>query len=384
MIEATSGPDDDGATLVAIELPSGTGYALRTWHPDDGERLLTDSGRLVLFASADDAARHIGSRPERLESHDLVSVADTLGASHADTGPAAESGARLLLEADSAVQIGLTRLVGPGSAVWRVAAEAGRTRIRDSEPAVASSEGVLSQGLGGQYFALAGEARHDWLQALSVLEEHVSWVGDRTTPAVETGASALEDAVPGVEVLWIGADGLSGYTVSAWADPERELDVRFLGRPGEVVAWAELEQLSAYLRSDAPRMPGVDAWHRLADDEAVDLEPYEEAVVDLDELGDVLDERLSRADAARLQRGFDLIRDLARWTGSEDVLAELEPDRPLGRFAARDLPDLVEGSPRGRARLADTWFEPLVEQWRAAVALVAARIDWRGDGDESR
>jgi hypothetical protein len=339
----------------------------------------------VLFLSADDAARHAGSRPSRLESHDLVAVTDSLGTSHADTGPAAESAARMLLDLDRDLQAGLTPLVGPGSAVWQVSADAGRARVRGSEPAVASSEGLLPQGLGGQRFALAGEARADWLEAVRLLEDRVRWVGDpQGTAGDAPGSAALEDVVPGVEVLWIGADGWSGYTLSAWADPERELDVRFLGRPGEVVAWADLSQLSAYLRSDAPRMPGVQAWARLAGDEPVDLEPYEDAIVDLDGLADDLHENLTREDAQRLLRGFDLVRDLARWTGRDDVLAELEPDRPLGRFAARDLPDLVEGSARGRARLADTWFEPLVEQWLTLVAALASSIEWYSDDDDAR
>src|SRR5688500_2659487 len=98
MTVATTGSEQDGVTLLALGLPSGTGYALRTPQPDNPGRLLTEHGRLVLFASADDAARHTGRRPGRLENHDLVAVADTLGASHGDTGAEAESGARLLLE----------------------------------------------------------------------------------------------------------------------------------------------------------------------------------------------------------------------------------------------------------------------------------------------
>src|SRR3712207_3618828 len=116
MSEATPGPDDDGATLVALALPSGTGYAAREPQSGGSEPLLTQHGRLLAFTSPDAVARHLGGLPGRVESHDLVAVADTLGASHDVRGPESEDAVRLLLELDAALDAGFSQLVGPGTA----------------------------------------------------------------------------------------------------------------------------------------------------------------------------------------------------------------------------------------------------------------------------
>jgi hypothetical protein len=366
----TTADIDSGVTVLSLGLPSGDGYAVMTG--PGGVRV--ENGRLVLFTSLEEASG--GRPPAWIERHDLVAVGAGL-VTGGDTDALAEA-TTLLRQLARLAGAEVEGLVGPGTAVGRVVS--GRIpQAAAGRPALAMTYALMAQSSPSNAMMIRGEAQHEWMGALQVLERHVRWVGEPSIGGTP-GATPLEAVVPGVEVLWIGADGSAGYTLCAWADPANDQDTRFLGRDGQVVAWTEPAELAAYLRDGASPMPGVPLWHRLTDTE-VDLEPYEEAVVDFDELGDRIGVAMTDADARELARGASLLRDLAVAVRAEETLAALEPDRPLGLFLARDLPDFSSNPVAAQRRLRDTDLDVVGEDWRDAVADVASRIAWREGPD---
>ena len=117
-------------------------------------------------------------------------------------------------------------------------------------------------------------------------------------------------------------------------------------------------------------------WQALRGRDDVDFEPYEDNVVDLDELGRSLGPGLDREGAEALLGARQLVQELAIWLGLDDVTSAFDEDQPLGRFFVRDLLDLVTGSIRASGRLREVDFESVTASWQACVSDLASRVHW--------
>ncbi len=184
---------------------------------------------------------------------------------------------------------------------------------------------------------------------------------------------ALEQLVD-AEVLWLGLDGLTGYAVRRRADPER--DPVFLGEPGVLLLAPDIDTLQALLGSgEVAPFPGERPWPEIA--ATGDLEPYEDAVYDLDGLGESIGTDLGRDDALALLDAQLLLLDLADWCGTATVRAELEQDRPLGRFLVAVVPEVAQRSLRSRGRLEATDLDAVRAAWWRCLAELADRVSAR-------
>jgi hypothetical protein len=365
------------ALLVELRLPSGTGYAVR--HGPAGA-LLLDRRRLVVYRSPADAG--LDEDREPWDRHDLLGAADRLVARHSTWTPDLLDA--VLLMHELATDLGLADVAGwtgPQSRLRTVAAD---QRLAEH---LAVAEGVgpylpVAQR-GGRRFegvpALELAALHgQWLDAVSRLDAAVLW---RPEPPSEPAGAvvALEDLVPGVEVLWLAAAGHGGFTLVAGADPVNDQPTRFLGRPGRVEVFAGEAGLRAHLAAGAAAMPGVPRWHRLADAaDTVDLQPYEDNVVDLDELGERL-RRPRQHDADDLLRGWALVADLAAACGAGKVRDEMSVG-PLARALEVDLPVIADGDLRAQGRLDGLDGPALADAWDALLSSLSDAVTWHEEG----
>ncbi len=186
-------------------------------------------------------------------------------------------------------------------------------------------------------------------------------------------AAPLEDVAPGVESFWLGLDDAGAHTLLVRDD---EHGWRFLGEPGRLIAAASAAGLMAFVSHGQDTALDAEPWRALRGRDDVDFEPYEDNVVDLDELGRLLGPGLDRAGATALLNARTLVQELASWLGLDQVTVSFEEDQPLGRFFVRDLLDLVGGSTTASARLHDVDFEPITASWQACVADIASRVHW--------
>ena len=185
------------------------------------------------------------------------------------------------------------------------------------------------------------------------------------------GPVPLEDVVD-AEVLWLRLAGQAGYTLRRRPDPAAE--PVFLGAPGELRLAGDLDTLAAHLRSGAAGgFPGEPAWADVVA-RGVDLEPYEDAVIDLDELGDAIDAQLGRDTALALLDAQLLVLDLAEWCGLDEVRAAFEQDRALGRLLVAVAPEVAQRAPRAAARLAGTDLDAVREEWHDCLAALGECI----------
>lgn len=356
--------------LVELVLPSGTGFAVRR---SAGGPLVVEDRALVVYATGAEAG--FDADPVPTERFDLVHAADRLTARHHPWTP--ELLDAVVLVHDVSAQLGLTGTharTGPGSRLRTVAAE------RRLDERIAADEHrqlfeLPTQWLAGLPTIELAAVTAEWLDALAALDAAVRWVPE--PPALPRDVSvSLEELVPGVEVLWLGAAERGGYTLMAGADPVTDQPARFLGRAGSVELYADPPALRAYLADGAPRMAGVPTWHRLVEaSEAVDLTPYDDNVVDLDELGATL-HRLNPAAADQLLRARTLLTDLAGAVEAAEVLDRLS-DGPLARLFDRDLPVLAEGGRRATDRIAALDADLLGAEWGELVKALATQLSWR-------
>jgi hypothetical protein len=174
-------------------------------------------------------------------------------------------------------------------------------------------------------------------------------------------------------VLWLGLDGQGAFTL---ASDDGDGGAAFLGEPGELWAATTPHGLAAYVAHAPDGFLDVAPWWALRGRSQLDYEPYEDNVTDLDELAGLLTPRLDRQGAQDLLGAWGLLRQLADWTGADDVVAALEEDAPLGRFLVRDVLDVSAGSVVAAARLADVDLDAVRQAWLDCVATIAARVVW--------
>ena len=224
---------------------------------------------------------------------------------------------------------------------------------------------------GAEYrLAAGGTTLWDWA---------VSEVNARLGPPPSADVSALNLATPieevasGVESLWIGLDDSGAHTLVLRDD---EAGWVFLGEPGRVVAAASATGLMAFVSHGQDPLLNTEPWQALRGRDDVDFEPYEDNVVDLDELGRSLGPGLGREGAEALLEARQLVQELAIWVGLDDVAEAFDENQPLGRFYGRDLLDLVTGSTRAPERLRELDFDPIVASWRTCVSAIASRLHW--------
>ena len=207
----------------------------------------------------------------------------------------------------------------------------------------------------------------------------VSEVNARVGPPLSTDVSAfvmatpVEEVASGVESLWIGLDNAGAHTLVVRDD---EAGWVFLGEPGSVAAAGSAAGLMAFVCHAQDPLLDTEPWQPLRGRDDIDFEPYEDNVVDLDELGRSLGPGLGREGAESLLEARQLVQELAIWLGLEDVTAAFDEEQPLGRFFVRHLLDLVTGSMSAPERLRELDFEPIIASWQACVSGIASRVHW--------
>ena len=186
-------------------------------------------------------------------------------------------------------------------------------------------------------------------------------------------AMPIENVASGVESLWLGLDDAGAHTLVARDD---EAGWVFLGEPGRVASAASVAGLMAFVCHGQDPMLDTEPWQPLRGRDDIDFEPYEDNVLDLDELGRSLGPGLDRDGAEALLDARLLVQELATWLGLDEVVRAFDEDQPLGRFFVRDLLDLVAGRAGASIRLNDVDFEAVTASWQACVSDLASRMHW--------
>jgi hypothetical protein len=214
---------------------------------------------------------------------------------------------------------------------------------------------------------------------LTLWEWAVSEVDARLGAPPSTDASgllsavALEEVAAGAESLWIGMDDAGAHTLVVRDD---EAGWLFLGEPGRLVVAASTASLLTFVSRGVDPALDVATWAPLRGRDDVDMEPYEDNVVDLDELGRSIGPGLDQGAAAALLDARPLMQELATWLGLDHVVRAFDEDQPLGRFFVRDLLDLVTGSVNSPGRLRGVDFESVSANWQSCVSDLASRVHW--------
>ena len=185
----------------------------------------------------------------------------------------------------------------------------------------------------------------------------------------------IESLVPGAEALWLGLDGDGAHTLLA---RDQDGAPTFLGEQGLLVAAHSADDLAALLATGDHPSLAAPPWSLLRGRGDIDVEPYEDNMVDLDELGGLIGDGLDRDRAGALLDARPLVQELATWLGLDEVVREFDEDQPLGRFFVRDLIDLATGVARASWRLEDVDLVEVRERWDWCVAELAGRISWMG------
>lgn len=235
--------------------------------------------------------------------------------------------------------------------------------------ASAATREVVSDLLHQLGIDLRADPVTDWHWLLARIDAGVDAPPPGRPAAPEPVVTTLDEVAPGVEALWLGLDGSGGYTLVHRDD---EGGTRFLGGAGTLVAAPTTEALSAYVRTAPP----TEAWLAALRGRDVDYEPYEDNVVDLDELGGRIAPGLDRADAQALLATWPLLHELATWLGVVEVHAAFTESEPLGRFFVRDLMNVSSGVAAWHSRLADADLRPVRDQWENCLAALSRRISW--------
>jgi len=186
-------------------------------------------------------------------------------------------------------------------------------------------------------------------------------------------APPIEEVAPGAECLWLGLEGAGAHTLMVRDD---EKGWQFLGERGLVIASASAAGLMAFVCHGEDEALEGGPWTPLRGRDDVDFEPFEDNIVDLDELGSLLGPGLDRAGAAALLDARPLVQELATWLELDAAVTAFDEDQPLGRFFVRDLLDLVSGSGNASSRLREVDFDPIAVSWQTSVAAIASRVHW--------
>ncbi|MEP6667238.1 MAG: hypothetical protein ABJA81_12395 [Nocardioidaceae bacterium] len=167
---------------------------------------------------------------------------------------------------------------------------------------------------------LGGRTLWDW--AVAEVDARVG-----SPPSAEVSGLVLaipvEEVAPGVESLWLGLDEAGAHTLVVRDD---EAGWEFLGGPGRVVAAGSAAALLAFVSHSVD--PALDAqpWRALRGRDDLDIEPYADNVIDLDELGRSIGPELDRGGASALLDARPLIQELATWLGFDDVVWVFDED----------------------------------------------------------
>ena len=254
---------------------------------------------------------------------------------------------------------------------FRMEVPEGDWSMHPLQRALPQSPGHVPVYTGGDYrLPEGGTTLWDWA---------VGEVNARVGPPPSTEVSALvlatpvEEVASGVESLWVGLADSGAHTLVVRDD---EAGWVFLGAPGSVLAAGSAAGLMAFVSHGQDPLLDTEPWQPLRGRDDVDFEPYEDNVVDLDELGRSLGPGLDREAAEALLGARHLVQELAIWLGLDDVTAAFDEDQPLGRFFVRDLLDLVTGSSRASGRLREVDFESVTASWQACVSDLASRVHW--------
>jgi hypothetical protein len=354
---------------VELTLPSGTWVTLyqRDWDDADDDSLA--------FLGGDDAVYAFPSA-EALTSYAGGNDDHHLGASplwpavkrrfRDDFTPAPEDSYDLRKPTERGQEILSELLV-----YLRMEVPDGDWRMHPLQRALPQNPSHLPVYTGGDYrLPDGGTTLWDWA---------VSEVDARVGPPPSADVSALVLAMPieevagGVESMWVGLDDAGAHTLVVRDD---EAGWVFLGQPGRLVAAGSASGLMAFVCHGQDALLNTEPWQALRGRDDVDFEPYEDNVVDLDELGRSLGPGLDREGAEALLAARQLMQELAIWLRLNDVTAAFGEDQPLGRFFVRDLLDLVTGSTSASGRLHEVDFEAVTASWQACVSDLASRVHW--------
>ncbi len=352
---------------VELTLPSGTWVTLyqRDWDDADDDSLA--------FLGGDDAVYAFPSA-EALTSYAGTSDDHHLGASPlwpavqrrfaGDFVPAAEE------------RFDLRRINRRGQAMLAELLVYLRMEVPEGD----WSRNPLTAGLPGpSYTGLPSEEAPRDLGGRTLWDLAVAEVDARLGPPPSAPVSApglavaIEAVAAGVESLWLGLDDVGVHTLVLRDD---EAGWQFLGEPGRLVAAGSAAGLLAFVSHGVD--PALDAapWSALRGREDVDIEPYEDNVIDLDELGRSIGPELERGGASALLDARPLIQELATWLGLDNAVSAFDEDQPLGRFFIRDLLDIAGGDARAISRLQEVDFDPVTASWQTCVSDLAGSLHW--------
>ena len=353
---------------VELTLPSGTWVTLyqRGWDDADDDSLafLGGDDAVYAFATAEDLSSYAISGGE----HHLTDSALWPGIhrwSRTQFMPGPEDRYDLTVpspdsEAMLSELLGYLRIEAPK---W------GPNPLAEVLPRAGSLTG-LPAGVGDAQ--PVGERRMLWGWAVAEIDARVGKPPSAGGPALVL-APPIEEVAPGVECLWLGLDGEGAHTLLVRDD---EAGWQFLGEPGQVVASASAAGLMAFVCHGEDEVLEGGPWVALHGRDDVDFEPFEDNIVDLDELGSLLGPSLDRTAASALLDARPLVQELASWLELDDVVTAFDEDQPLGRFFIRDLLDLVSGSGNASSRLREVDFDPIAVSWQTSVAAIAGRVHW--------
>jgi hypothetical protein len=353
---------------VELTLPSGTWVTLYQHDWDDAD---DDS---LAFLGGDDAVYAFPS-PEALTSYVVSSDDHHLGVS--PLWPAVQRWSRGQFVPDEQDRYDLRTVNPRGQEMLAELLAYLRMEIPDGD----WDRDPLATGLPGPwYLGMPSEEnfrRPDGVR--SVWDWAVSRVAAQLGSPPSGSGSELALAVPieevaaGVESLWIGMDEGGAHTLVVRDD---EAGWLFLGEPGRLLVAASPAALLSFVsHGDDPALD-VATWAPLRGRDDIDVEPYEDNVTDLDELGRSIGPGLDRGGAAALLDARPIMQELATWLGLDEVVRAFDEDQPLGRFFVRDLLDVAGGDVRAASRLKEVDFEAVSATWQACVSDLASRVQW--------
>ena len=355
---------------VELTLPSGTWVTLyqRDWDDADDDSLafLGGDDAVYAFASAAALTSYVGANDEH-----------HLGASplwpavkrrfHGDFSPAPEERYDLRTPNDRGQEMLAELLV-----YLRMEVPDGDWSMHPLAKALPQAQPYVPLVYAGPTYQLPNGGPTLWDRAVSEVTARVG-----NPPSADLAslvlATPIEEVASGVESVWVGLDDAGAHTLLVRDD---EAGWVFLGEPGRVVAAGSAAGLLAFVCHGQDPLLDTEPWQALRGRDDVDFDPYEDNVVDLDELGRSLGPGLDREGAEALLEARQLVQELAIWLGLDDVTAAFDEDQPLGRFFVRDLLDLVSGSTSSASRLRDVDFEPITASWQSCVSGLARRFEW--------
>ncbi len=194
-------------------------------------------------------------------------------------------------------------------------------------------------------------------------------------PKKTAPAPALDDDDGEPGPLWDGVDAYPieihlprgvGYTVVGYPD---ETSTVFLGRPGQVLVFANRRTLVTYLRENPDHsLAALPGWGDMGPLDAAALTPA--GFYYLHDVADRLDdEDLDEDGCSEIADALEIAVELAQQLNISAVLDELDGTGPLNLYVAALLdPDAMDDFPA---------VEDAAAQWNRVVALVDNAVTWK-------